>query len=217
MVSTRPATHPSHRRVADLVAIAVGAAVFVPAAAIASSGRVGPLEADVFHLVNGMPDVLYPAANVAQFAGVLAIGPIVAVIAVLARRPRLAIAALVVTGLKLLVERAVIWPNIYRARPGTSTPDAIVRGNTPTDGPAFVSGHLILVTALAWVVTPYLRGRWRIAPWIVVGVVGWARMYLGAHNPLDVTGGAAMGLILGGVVNLLVGVPVADGEVDADG
>jgi undecaprenyl-diphosphatase len=34
-------------------------------------------------------------------------------------------------------------------------------------------------------------------------------VYLGAHNPLDVVAGAGAGLLLGGLLTLLVGVPAA--------
>jgi undecaprenyl-diphosphatase len=57
-------------------------------------------------------------------------------------------------------------------------------------------------------VTPYLRGRWRIVPWVVVGLVMLTRVYVGAHNPLDVVCGAALGLAVAGCLNLLFGVPM---------
>ena len=60
------------------------------------------------------------------------------------------------------------------------------------------------------VVAPYLRGRWRLLPWALVAVVMFARVYVGAHNPLDVIAGAALGCVIGGCINLVVGVPAVD-------
>ena len=39
-------------------------------------------------------------------------------------------------------------------------------------------------------------------------VVFFTRMYVGAHLPLDMVGGAALGVAVGALVRLLLGVPV---------
>ena len=182
-----------------------GVVVFAVCAVVASGGEVPEAEQAVFRAINGLPSWLSPPAQALQMLGVLGIGPLVAVVALVLRRPRLAVAALVVTALKLLAERFV-WEvlEVHRERPGVTEPVVIVRGNTATEGLSFVSGHMILVTGLAWVVTPYLRGAWRAAPWIVVGLVGLARLYLGAHNPLDVVGGFALGTVIGAATYLVL-------------
>jgi undecaprenyl-diphosphatase len=200
------------------VAALVGVGVFALCAVIVRDGTVGAVETRVFRAINDLPDALSPAMRSAQLLGVLVVGPLVAVGALVLRRWRLALAALLVTAGKLVTER-MVWEMVQRSRPGTTIRGAVVRGDTPAAGVSFVSGHVMLTTALAWVMTPYLRGPWRAVPWAVAAVVAFARVYLGAHAPLDVVGGIALGVTLGGVANLVVGVPTraADPEPDRAG
>ena len=194
------------RRRLDVTWIVAGLLVLVVTGAIASDGDVDGWELSIFHAINGLPSWLEPPMHALQLLGVLVVGPVVAVLALAFRKPRLAVAAVAVTLLKLVSERAVKMV-VERQRPAVSTPDAIPRG-VSVRGLAFASGHAILTAALAGVVSPYLRGRWKLVPWAVVVLVCVARIYLGAHNPLDVVGGAGLGLAIAGAVNLVLGVPI---------
>lgn len=180
-------------------------------ATVASDGSVDGWEQAIFHAINGLPAWLEPPMQAVQLLGVLLVGPTVALVALALAKPRLSLAALAATILKLGSERLVKLA-VERQRPAVSTPDAIARGGVPVGGLAFVSGHAVLTAALAGLVSPYLRGRWKVVPWTVMILVSVARVYLGAHNPLDIVGGAGLGLAIAGALNLSLGVPIGTGS-----
>ena len=198
-------TSASSRRPLVAPAIIVGLVVLAIGMIIVRSGSVPAWERSIFHAVNDLPSWLYRPLWPFQQLGALAVGPIVAIVVALLKRYRLAIAVLIATVAKLVLER-VVKAMASRQRPGTSIgKDVHLRGDVTATGESFVSGHAVLVAAIAGLVTMYLPGRWKIVPWVVVALVMVTRVYVGAHNPLDVVCGAGLGLAIAGVINLLMG------------
>jgi len=186
------------------VVIVASLAVFAICAVVAADGQVGPVERALFRAVNGLPDWLYRPMLVFQYLGVLAMPLVVAVGALALRRWRLAAALVLVVPFKLALER-VVKLLVQRERPGTTVPDAILRG-VHSAGLSFVSGHAIITFAIAGLLALVLPRRWAVVAFVLATLNAVARVYLGAHNPLDVLGGAAVGLGIAAVLDLVLDV-----------
>jgi undecaprenyl-diphosphatase len=194
------------RRPVDLWMVLGGLLVLVVCMFIVRSGEVDSVEEAVFHVINGLPDSLQAPMWLLQIPGILVFPLVVALAALLLRRYRLAAAIALTVPVKLFLERRVVKVLVERQRPGTSVSDAILRDASPT-GLSFPSGHAILAFALAGLLAPYLGRVGRIVVYSVAALNAVARIYLGAHNPLDVVGGAGLGLAIAGALNFAFGVP----------
>jgi undecaprenyl-diphosphatase len=186
-----------------VAAVVVATVVIATTSVIASTGRVGAGERGVFEAINGLPDALHWPMWVLQLWGVTGTAVVVALIAVWRRRYRLAVALVALVPLKLLVERAVLKMLVHRERPGSTVPDAVLRDAAPT-GLSFPSGHAIIAFGIATLLTPYLGWRGRTVVWVLAVLNNVSRVYLGAHNPLDVVCGAAAGIIVGCALTWIV-------------
>ena len=199
---TGPALRRSLR--AGAAVSGAGLVLLVACGLIARSGTVSPAERAVFRFVNELPDWLYrPMWVFQQFGNIVVAFLLVLGLAAVLRRPRLAAAAVLGVIAKLGLER-VVKMVVERRRPGTSVGGIVVRGQVDQHGLSFVSGHATITTAFAVALMAVLPRRWKPVPWVVVALNGLARIYVGAHNPLDVVGGAGLGMFIGGALYALV-------------
>jgi undecaprenyl-diphosphatase len=139
-----------------------------------------------------------------QAGNVLAVG--VASLVVAATRRFWLAANLAVTGIGVWLAARWIKDQVGRGRPVDLLSDPHLRGHHDS-GLGFVSGHAAVAVAIATLIAPYLgrRARW-VAVAVAVGVC-LSRLYVGAHLPLDVVGGAALGWAAGSLIHLLLGAP----------
>jgi membrane-associated phospholipid phosphatase len=202
------------RRRWDLGWLALGAALLVLSGLPVSAHSISAAEAWWFRLVNHLPGVPLLIVWAPMQLGNFLIVPAAVVAALAFRRWRLAAElALAGAGVYLLAKQVKHF--VLRGRPDSLLDDVLVRGAHP-HGLGYVSGHIAVVTALAVVAAPWLPrwGRWLLA--VAAAAVFVARMYVGAHLPLDMVGGAALGLIAAAAVRLLLGTRgrTAGGEQD---
>lgn len=189
----------------------VGLVVLVASIGAARRPDIPRWEARVFHALNGLPGWLYWIVWPPMQLGNLVVGTLVGLAtAWVAGEPAVAVGVILSMVLKLVTERVVRREMkaylAVRERPGSSQQRSVLRGgDVPAHGASFPSGHVILVAAIGCVVAPTLPPEWAWAPFLVTALVMLGRVYVGAHNPLDVTAGLGAGLLLGGVVAGFVG------------
>ena len=171
----------------------------------ARDGTVSAPERWVFEAVNGLPDWLERPMWALQLLGVLVTPVLIAAVLLVLRRWRPALALLLLVPLKLVAERQLLKKLVERDRPGQTESNPILR-DVPPAGLSFPSGHANVAAATLVILWPYLGRTGRIIATLLAVGVGVARVYLGAHNPLDVVAGAGLGLIIGALLTLVVGV-----------
>ena len=202
---------PDHRRAvisrhpADVVRAAAGALVLAVCTWAAWDQSVSDLERGLFHAINDLPSWLYRPLWLVMQLGALGAVFVVAAVALLLRRVRLA-AELLAAGVSAYFAAIALKNLVGRGRPGDVLSDVVFHGPA-AHGLGFPSGHAAVSCALAATAFPFLTGRWRWTVWLVPFTVGFARVFVGAHFPLDVVGGFALGYTLAALAHLLGGSP----------
>jgi membrane-associated phospholipid phosphatase len=196
-----------------VAALALGFAMFASAF---RSTTLTDAERDVFEAINQLSDSISTPVQAVMLFGVFAAIPVTAIVAMVFRRFRLA-AVLLASGCVAYALSKLAKPIVDAGRPLDVLPnaDVIVRGAV-AQGLGYPSGHSAVSAALALAALPYLNGRAKWLVLLVPAVVGFGRIYVGAHLPLDVLGGWAIGVGSAFLIHLIAGRPPFGRDVDPE-
>jgi undecaprenyl-diphosphatase len=195
----------------------LGAMLFGVSAVVLKNGAVG-WDLSLFRILNEVPaaaaSVLTPLSHLFLPAGIIAV-VVLAVVYVVARDRSIlpVVAGAVAAGVAWLLAH-VAKAIAVRPRPYQVMADAVLR-QPPAHGTSFPSSHTAVTLAVAIALAPFLA-----RPLAATGIgyavlVGWSRVYLGVHYPLDILAGAGLGMAGAGVVVLAVGMLLRHGQPDS--
>ena len=185
----------------------LGAALFGVAALLLKTGTLS-WDERLFRVLNEVPaaaaSVLTPLSHLFLSAGIIAVIVLIVVYVVVRNRSVLPVAAgAAAAGLAWLLANAA-KAVADRPRPYEVITGVVLR-QQPAHGTSFPSSHTAVALAVAIALVPFLARPLAAAGIGYAVLVGWSRVYLGVHYPLDILAGAGIGMAAGGVTLLALG------------
>jgi membrane-associated phospholipid phosphatase len=187
--------------------VCLGAVLFGISAAVLKTGTVS-WDVSLFRILNEVPpgvaSVLTPLSRLLLPVGIAVVVVIAVGYVVVRNRSVLPVAAAAVAagGAWLLVHVAKAIAD--RPRPYQVIADAVLR-QQPALGTSFPSSHTAITVAVMIALVPFLPRALAPVAIAYAVLVGWSRIYLGVHYPLDVLAGVGIGMAVGGAVLLALG------------
>jgi membrane-associated phospholipid phosphatase len=198
-------SRPVVRSPRDLILVGAGIVLLVLSALPVSLHSISTAERGVFRVINDHTVLPFTVVwTVMQLGNFIAV-PVAGIAAILARQWRLGIGMLI-GGVGTYYLAKVVKGIVERGRPASVVDDVHIRGAVPL-GRGYVSGHAAVVTLLLLLAWPYLPRPWRIVAATAAVFVCLARVYVGAHLPLDIVGGVGLAVAIAGGIRMALGRP----------
>lgn len=189
----------------------LGTALFGMSAILLLAGAAG-WDMRLFGFLNQVPGVLVPVltplSRLFLPAGIVTVVVLTVVYVVAKYHSVLPVAAAAVAAGAAWALAHVAKAVADRPRPYEVVAGAVLR-QQPAHGTSFPSSHTAVTVAVVIALVPFLPRMPAAAAIAYAVLVGWSRVYLGVHYPLDVLGGAGIGIAVGGAIWLALGVLAA--------
>jgi undecaprenyl-diphosphatase len=186
----------------DICCAAVAAVVLVVTSIVAAH-TLPAWERHLFEVINSRNGIIAAVLWLPMQFGAAFAPPLIAIACYVFLRDRRVAIGVLVTGLAAWYTAPIIKNWVDRPRPAALVPGTIIHAGGTAHGLGYPSGHAAVAFAIATVLGPALRRTGRIVVYTVAAVVAVARVYVGAHLPLDVIGGAALGIFIGSLWNIV--------------
>jgi membrane-associated phospholipid phosphatase len=193
-------------RSTELLVTAGGLGVVVAGGWLARRSVPSQREQRWFAWLNQLPVTWFPPVWLVMQLGSLGGVVTASAAAAAAGEPRVARRA-AVAGTTTWLAANVVKQLARRGRPASVLDVTRVLGREQS-GLGYPSGHAAVTTAMAVAVAPVAPRQWRGAIVAAPVVVSLARGYVGAHLPLDLAGGVALGVAAGAAVRAVDPMPV---------
>lgn len=173
------------------------AGMVLAATAVAARRGVPAWERRVYQAVNDLPDALAPIVWPPMQFGSLTSPFALAAFAYSRNRRAEPATSIVAAGFTAWVLAKGVKRLVGRGRPHDLDPETNLRLWTEIDGSlGYVSGHAAVAMATTGIINRYGPPGLGGAAYALAGIVALSRIYAGAHLPIDVVGGAALGVLV---------------------